>query len=110
MRVISVCAVLVATALVAGCDKEGKERFAESLAKQLEPAFKDAGREMGRQMIVESLGPMLLSNLIGMAAPPGGPLCMLGTDAAWLQWAANSMPEMDDPPIGIRTFVERQRH
>ena len=109
MRALKAIGILVAAVLSAGCNRPQLDAIAADVAKQMEPAIREAGREMARQMLAQDLGPTLLSSLVGATAPPGGPLCLLGTDAGWRDWAASGDPERLDLPVGLRTFVEPPR-
>jgi hypothetical protein len=109
MRVINVLVVVVAATLSAGCDR----RAANAVAEQIGPAIQENIREMGRQELARQFGPTVLSSLVGAAAPPGGPLCLLATDAGWQQCADASAADTDavdpppeGPPVSLRMFFK----
>lgn len=102
MQSIGLCVVVAAAGLAAGCNKGDIGRVAQDVGRQMEPAFEQAGREIGREVVSRELGPAVLASLVGWAAPPGGPLGLVGAEAGWRQWSADILLH----PTGIRSPLE----
>jgi hypothetical protein len=105
MRAINALAIVSVVALTAGCSK----RDGDALARQWVAAIE----EDGRQERARTFGPMVLASLVGAAAPPGGPLCLLATDAGWQQGVGASAADTDvpdlhreGPAVGLRMFFK----
>jgi hypothetical protein len=105
MRAIKVTCFIAVAVLAAGCNKAQRGALAADIGKGLASAIKKAGDETARQEFAKEFGPWILASLVGSAAPPGGPYCLLGTDTGWRLWAADGSAKTTDLPIGLRTFV-----
>ena len=109
MRATGLLVAVGFAALTTGCNP----RAAKVAADQFVAAIAEDFREQTRQEIVGQLGPPVLASLIGAGASPGGPLCLLGTDAGWQQVfdattvdADGSQPPLDGPKAGLRMFFK----
>lgn len=109
MRAIKAAGALVAASLAAGCHKPQLDGIVADAAREMEAAM----QEGYRQEFAKQFGPTVLGSLVGAAAPPGGPLCLLGRDAGWQQWADAAAADRDadgpppeGPPFGLRMFFK----
>jgi hypothetical protein len=105
VRATNVLSVVLVVISAAGCTKRDADAFGREMVAAIE--------EDGRQERAKKFGPMALASLVGAAAPPGGPLCLLGTDAGWQQALDASVAYTDDPDptpkgpaIGFRMFFK----
>ena len=101
MRAFNVLLVVV-VALTVGCNRRAANAVAQQIGSDIEDHISEAGRQERAQMF----GPTILASLVGAAAPPSGPLCLLATDAGWQQGIDASAAPREGPAVGLRMFFK----